>query len=62
MKKKGRKASENHNQENIKVREPVEIIKALKQRNSLYHCQTEQIIDTKSIVPSNRANKSKPCI
>ena len=58
MKKKGRKASENQNQENIKVRELVEIIKALKQRSSLYHCQTEQIIDNRSIVPSIRANKS----
>lgn len=62
MEKKGRKASENQNQENIKVRELVEIIKALKQRNSLYHCQTEQIIDrpTALIITQNYMKNRKP--
>ena len=58
MKKKGRKTSEKESQKNNKVREPIENIKALKQRSSLYYCQTEQIIDNRSIVPSIRANKS----
>ena len=58
MKKKGRKTSEKESQKNLNHREPVEIIKTLKQRSSLYHCQTEQIIDTKSTIISIRANKS----
>lgn len=43
MKKKGRKTSEKESQKNLNHRESVEIIKTLKQRSSLYHCQTEQI-------------------